>query len=244
VLEGAGISVRFGGLAALTGVSVRVAPGEIVGLIGPNGAGKTTLFNAISGLLPLSAGRVMLDDHDITGWPAHRIARVGIGRTFQSPRLFPGLSVLQHVFLGVRFRPRADASFRTKEGDAAEALRALELVRLEHRAGVEATREPTGRRKLIELAMVLAARPRVLLLDEPMAGLNPGEVQFAMRLIRRIRDERGAAIFWVEHVMEAIMGVADRIVVLHHGETLAEGTPAAVAGNAQVLDAYLGERVA
>jgi branched-chain amino acid transport system ATP-binding protein len=244
VLEGAGISVRFGGLAALTGVSVRVAPGEIVGLIGPNGAGKTTLFNAISGLLPLSAGRVTLGDHDITGWPAHRIARLGIGRTFQSPRLFPGLSVLQHVVLGVRFRPRADASFRTKEGDAAEALRALVLVRLEHRAGVEATREPTGRRKLIELAMVLAARPRVLLLDEPMAGLNPGEVQFAMRLIRRIRDERGAALFWVEHVMEAIMGVADRIVVLHHGETLAEGTPAAVAGNAQVLDAYLGERVA
>jgi branched-chain amino acid transport system ATP-binding protein len=215
-----------------------------VGLIGPNGAGKTTLFNAIGGLVPLSGGQVSLEGRDITGWPAHRIARLGVGRTFQSPRLFPMLTVLQHVVLSTRMRPRADASFRTKEGDEADALRALELVRLEHRAGVEASREPTGRRKLIELAMVLAARPRVLLLDEPMAGLNPGEVQFAMRLIRRIRDERGAAIFWVEHVMEAIMGVADRVVVLHHGEMLAEGTPAAVAENPQVLDAYLGERVA
>jgi branched-chain amino acid transport system ATP-binding protein len=244
VLEGVGITQRFGGLAALGGVDFRVGPGEIVGLIGPNGAGKTTLFNTISGLIPPTAGTVRLDGRDITGLAPHRIARLGIGRTFQSPRLFPYLSVLDHVVLSARFRPRAPASLRTKEGDVAEAVRALEFVRLEHRAAFPATREPTGRRKLVELAMVLAARPRVILLDEPMAGLNPGEVQFAMRLIRRIRDERGAAVFWVEHVMEAIMGVADRVVVLHHGEKIAEGPPAAVAADARVLDAYLGERVA
>ena len=172
-----------------------------------------------------------LDGRDVTGLPAHRIARLGIGRTFQSPRLFPYLTIFQHVLLAARFRPRSEASLRTKAADEAEAMRALELVRLEHRADFPATREPTGRRKLVELAMVLAARPRVLLLDEPMAGLNPGEVQFAMRLIRRIRDERGAAVFWIEHVMEAMMGVADRVVVLHHGEKIAEGPPAAVAEN-------------
>jgi branched-chain amino acid transport system ATP-binding protein len=244
VLEGTGISQRFGGLAALTDVSFRVGAGEIVGLIGPNGAGKTTLFNTISGLIAPSAGAVRLEGRAITGLPAHRIARLGIGRTFQSPRLFPYLTVQQHVVLSARFRPRAEASLRTRDGDVAEAVRALELVRLEHRAEFEALREPTGRRKLVELAMVLAARPRVLLLDELMAGLNPGEVQFAMRLVRRIRDERGAAIFWVEHVMEAIMGVADRVVVLHHGEKIAEGPPAAIAEDPRVLDAYLGERVA
>jgi branched-chain amino acid transport system ATP-binding protein len=244
VLEGEGLGVRFGGLAALGGVDVRVAPGEIVGLIGPNGAGKTTLFNVVSGLIRPSAGVVRLDGRPITGLPAYRIARLGIGRTFQSPRLFPYLSVLDHVVLSARFRPRAEASLRSKEAEVGEAMRALELVRLEHRARAEAVREPTGRRKLVELAMVLAARPRVLLIDELMAGLNPGEVQFAMRLVRRIRDERGAAIFWIEHVMEAIMGVADRVVVLHHGEKIAEGPPGAVAEDPRVLDAYLGERVA
>jgi branched-chain amino acid transport system ATP-binding protein len=242
VLEGIGVGKRFGGLAALTGVNFRLGPGEIVGLIGPNGAGKTTLFNAISGLLPLSSGSIMLDGRDITGLPAHRIARLGIGRTFQSPRLFPHLTTLQNVLLGALFRPRAAASLRTQQGDVGEALRALEFVHLEHRAGSQGSREPTGRRKLVELAMVLAARPRVLLLDEPMAGLNPGEIQLAMSLIRRVRDERGAAVFWVEHVMEAIMGLADRVVVLHHGEKIAEGKPAAVAEDARVLDAYLGER--
>ena len=244
MLEGVGVSVRFGGLAALSDVSFRVAPGEIVGLIGPNGAGKTTLFNVVSGLVRPTGGAVRLDGADVTGLAAHRIARLGVGRTFQSPRLFPHLTALDNVLLGSSFRPRAEATLRTREAAVAEAMRALEFVHLEHRAGSAALREPTGRRKLIELATVLASRPRVLLLDELMAGLNPGEVQLAMQLIRRVRDERGAAIFWVEHVMEAIMGVADRVVVLHHGEKIAEGPPAAVTTDPRVLAAYLGEDAA
>jgi branched-chain amino acid transport system ATP-binding protein len=240
MLEGVGITRRFGGLVALSRVDFRIAPGEIVGLIGPNGAGKTTLFNIITGLIKPNAGEVRLEGADITGLAPHRIARLGVGRTFQVPRLFPLLTSLENVMVGALFRPRAEGSWQTREGAVAEALRALDLVRLKDRAPFAASREPTGRRKLLELATVLATRPRVLLLDELMAGLNPGEVEFAVRLIRRVRDERGAAIFWVEHVMEAVMGTADRVIVLHHGEKIAEGPPAAVAEDRRVLDAYLG----
>lgn len=243
MLEGVALTMRFGGLLALSEVSFRVVPGEIVGLIGPNGAGKTTLFNVISGLLRPTSGAVRLNSRDITGLPPHRISHLGIGRTFQVPRLFTRLTAMENTLVGALFRARSGASWQTWDGAAGEARRVLDFVNLEDRAPYAVFREPTGRRKLLELAMVLATRPRVLLLDELMAGLNPTEVRFAMRLVRRIRDERGAAVFWVEHVMEAVMGVADRVIVLDQGQKIAEGPPAAVVEDARVQVAYLGEQI-
>src|SRR5690606_5252636 len=220
MLEGDAVGIRFGGLQALEDVSFNIAPGEIVGLIGPNGAGKTTLFNVISGLLRPTSGRIRLDGKDITGLPPHRIARLGVGRTFQVPRLFSRLTAMENALLGAMFRHRSSSSWQTRKGELHEALQALEFVNMDERGPYLASREPTGKRKLLELAMVLATRPRVLLLDEPMAGLHPGEVRSAMRLIRRLRDERGVAIFWVEHVMEAVMGTADRVIVLDRGRKI------------------------
>ncbi|MGH7417571.1 MAG: ABC transporter ATP-binding protein [Candidatus Rokuibacteriota bacterium] len=244
LLEVTALSKAFGGLRAVADVSLAVSAKEIVGLIGPNGAGKTTLLNIISGLIRPGSGAVRLDGRDITRLPPYRISRLGIGRTFQVPRLFPYLTSYENVLTGAFFRSRAAGSWQTRRGAEGEAFRALEFVKLENRAPFSAAREPTGHRKLMELAMVLATRPRLLLLDELMAGLNPAEIQFAVHLIRRIRAERGTAVFWVEHVMEAVMGVAERVVVLHHGEKIAEGPPAVVAEDSRVLDAYLGERVA
>ena len=231
ILEGTDVARSFGGLRVLTRVSFTVAEGEIVALIGPNGAGKTTLFNLISGLLRPSAGSIRFGEHRISALPAYQIARLGLGRTFQTPRPFLDLTAAENV--------AAAALWSERPGGTPAEL--LALVEMEEHATVPARRLTGGRRKLLELAMALALRPRVILLDELLAGLTPTEAARATAILRNIRDERGVGLFWVEHVMKAIMETAERLIVLHHGEVICEGPPAAVSRDARVLEAYLGE---
>jgi branched-chain amino acid transport system ATP-binding protein len=231
-LEGTGISKRFGGLQVLNNVGFRVGEGEIVALIGPNGAGKTTLFNLINGLQRPSAGAIRVAGESVEALPAYRIARLGVARTFQTPRPFLDLTAVENVRIAALFGERAAPVGPT-------AL--LRLVELEEQAKVRARHLPGPHRKLLELAMALAQGPRFVLLDEILAGLTPTEVARAAAMLRRIRDEHGVGLFWIEHVMQAVMATAERAIVLDHGEVIAEGAPRAVARDARVLEAYLGK---
>jgi branched-chain amino acid transport system ATP-binding protein len=231
-LEGTGISKRFGGLQVLNNVGFRVGEGEIVALIGPNGAGKTTLFNLINGLQRPSAGAIRVAGESVEALPAYRIARLGVARTFQTPRPFLDLTAVENVRIAALFGERAAPAGPT-------AL--LRLVELEEQAQVRARHLPGPHRKLLELAMALAQGPRFVLLDEILAGLTPTEVARAAAMLRRIRDEHGVGLFWIEHVMQAVMATAERAIVLDHGEVIAEGAPRAVARDARVLEAYLGK---
>ena len=234
LLEVAHVGKSFGGVRALHDVSFSLAEGELVGVMGPNGSGKTTLFNVITGALVPDEGRVLLDGHSIAGLSAHRVCARGIARTFQLVRPFPGLSALDNVLVGLLYgRERGDT--RT-EG---EAERLLTLVGLDGRGGVPAASLTLVDRKRLELARALATRPRVLLLDELMAGPNPTETETAMRLIRRLRGD-GVTLLMVEHIVWALMDLADRLVVLSAGEKIAEGAPGAVAADPTVIDVYLG----
>jgi len=234
-----GVGIRFGGLAALNGVSFAVAPGEIIGLIGPNGAGKTTLFNVITGLLRPTAGTIRFRGQDITALPSHAICRRGIARTFQLVRIFPSLTVLQNVLVGGCFG--REAGGRPIAAARAEAMAHLRTAGLEGDANRPAGSLPIADRKRLEIARGLATGPALLLLDEVIAGLTPSEAGLLMDLIGRIRAA-GTTIIMIEHVMKAIMNLSDRIVVLHHGEKLAEGAPQAIARDAAVVAAYLGEQ--
>lgn len=237
LLEGKRVTRYFGGLAAVQKVDFHVEQGEIVGLIGPNGAGKTTLFNLISGALAPQSGEIWFKGENITGMKPHVICRKGIARTFQLVRVFPNMSVLENVLLGVLF---GKSDGRTMGQARAEAEKWLDYVGLSAMKDVPARSLTLVNQKRLEVARALATGPELLLLDELMAGLNPTEVAQAMDLVRRIR-EQGITVFMVEHVMKAIMGICDRIIVLHHGEKIAEGTPQEIATNRTVIEVYLGE---
>jgi branched-chain amino acid transport system ATP-binding protein len=229
------VSRWFGGLRAVDEVSFEVNAGEIVGLIGPNGAGKTTLFEMISGFVKATSGTIAFERVDVTGQSSHRLARKGIGRTFQIVQPFQELSVLDNVIAGVVGPNRGVVDPR------AEALAVLEQMKLDHRAAVLARHLSLPEKKRLEVARAMATRPRLLLLDEVMAGLTHTEVDDMISILRSIRDG-GVAMLIVEHVIRAVMSLSDRIVVLANGRKIAEGSPAAVAADPIVVEAYLGRR--
>ncbi|MBM3223765.1 MAG: ABC transporter ATP-binding protein [Candidatus Tectomicrobia bacterium] len=245
LLEATQLSKHFGGLAAVSQVDLRVEEGEIVGLIGPNGAGKTTCFNLLSGFLPPTAGTITFAGEPITGLKPYHIVARGLVRTFQHTTLFQDMTVLQNVLMGLHmhsrkglgqilFRPRA---FPQEEIDRAHEV--LAFTGLSPLAEQLAKNLPHGYQRTLGIAMALAVRPRLLMLDEPVTGMNLDESLHVMRLVQTIRD-RGTTILLVEHNMKAVMGTCERVVVLNFGQKLAEGTPAEVSSNPEVIAAYLG----
>jgi len=237
LLEGHGLSKKFGGVLALNHVNFTLNGGEIVGLIGPNGAGKTTLFNVIAGTFKPTAGRVIFDGTDITGHSANRTCRQGIARTFQVTRPFMEMSCLENVGVSIINSPR--------QPERGNWRRPAEATLKE--VGLHAQKETLAKslnlieKKRLEMARALATRPDILLLDEVLGGLNSQEIQEAVALIQGLRDRLGLTIFWIEHVMGAIMKAADRVIVLDQGANLMEGSPKEVVGDTRVIKAYLGE---
>ncbi len=227
----------FGGLMALCEVNFEIFEGEIFGVIGPNGSGKTTLFNVITGFLKANSGRVTFMGKDITGLPPHQICRQGIARIFQLVKPFSQLTVLANVMVGGMYGRNPASSMKQAKEKGTEILN---LVGLGNKREVIASQLTMAERKRLELARALAAQPRVLLLDELMAGLNPAETETAMDLVNKIKDS-GITVIMVEHIMKAVLGISDRVIVLNAGEKIAEGSPKEVVKNQQVIEAYLGK---
>ena len=240
------IGLQIGGARILHDVDIEVATGEMVGVIGPNGAGKTTLFNIVSGVMTPTSGRVLLGGEDVTAQKVHRRARVGLGRTFQTSSVFPGLTAGLNVRMAAQSQLGAATSpwkFPRRGDDADEvAARCLEEVGLAHHVDTNAGILSHGDKRKLEIAMLLATEPKVVLLDEPMAGVGSGDVPGLMDVIRRLHRS-GRTVMMVEHHMEVLLDLVDRVAVMHHGELLAIDTPDAVMANPAVQQAYLGETV-
>lgn len=244
------IVMRFGGLTAVNNFSLTIRPGELIGLIGPNGAGKTTVFDVITGFLIPTTGRVILNEEDVTPLPAHKITARGIARTFQNIRLFPDMTVIENVMVSCHRRLKAGfwqaalglPGYRKEERSIREeSMSLLQELSLSHLANERASALAYGQQRRLEIVRALATRPKLLLLDEPAAGMNPQETMELAELVRELKDRHSLCIFLVEHDMKFVMNLCERIKVLDHGVSIAEGSPLEIQRNPDVIKAYLGD---
>ena len=239
MLMGRGVTKKFGGLVALKDIDFTIKEKEIVALIGPNGAGKTTLFNVINGIFPPESGEIIFDGKNITGLKPFEICRLGIGRTFQIVRPFSNMTVLDNVAVAACYKRGEIISLKKARE---EAQRYVEFVKLLDKANRLAGSLNLPDKRKLEIARALSTDPKIILLDEVISGLNPTETLETVMMIQKIRDELGITIFWIEHVMRAVMTTAERVIVLHHGQKIADESPKEVSNDEKVIEAYLGEK--